>query len=65
MCAGVCVISSSSSSSSSFKFNLIFTFWMVHIKESLLLIEKNGSCSGGSGFPLSLSEYVRRHTTVY
>ena len=27
---------------------------MVHIKETLLLIGKNGSC-GGSGFPLSLS----------
>ena len=29
---------------------------MVHIKQPLLLIEKSSSC-GGSGFPLSLSEW--------
>ena len=29
---------------------------MVHIKESLLLIDKSSLC-GGSGFPLSLSEW--------
>ena len=29
---------------------------MVHIKEPLLLIEKSSPC-GGSGFPLSLSEW--------
>ena len=29
---------------------------MVHIKEPLLSIEKSSSC-GGSGFPLSLSEW--------
>ena len=29
---------------------------MVHIKEPLLLIGKSGPC-GGSGFPLSLSEW--------
>ena len=29
---------------------------MVHIKEPLLLIKKSSPCSGGSGFPLSLSE---------
>ena len=29
---------------------------MVHTKDPLLLIEKNNPCSGGSGFPLSLSE---------
>ena len=42
---------------------------MMHIKEPLLLIGKSSLC-GGSGFPLSLSEwsftiiYVRRHITV-
>ena len=30
---------------------------MVHIKEPLLLIRKSKPCSGGSGFPLSLSEW--------
>ena len=30
--------------------------WMVHIKEPLLLIGKSSQC-GGSGFPLSLSEW--------
>ena len=30
--------------------------WMVHIKEPLLLIGKSSLC-GGSGFPLSLSEW--------
>ena len=30
---------------------------MVHIKESLLLIGRSSSYSGGSGFPLSLSEW--------
>ena len=30
---------------------------MVHIKEPLLLIEKSSPCCGGSGFPLSLSEW--------
>ena len=29
---------------------------MIHIKEPLLLIEKSSLC-GGSGFPLSLSEW--------
>ena len=29
---------------------------MVYIKDPLLLIEKSSSCSGGSRFPLSLSE---------
>ena len=28
---------------------------MVHIKDVLLLIGKSSLCSGGSGFPLSLS----------
>ena len=32
---------------------------MVHIKEPLLLIRKNSPC-GGSGFPLSLSEWFFR-----
>ena len=31
--------------------------WMVHIKESLLLIGKSSSCSGGNRFPLLLSEW--------
>ena len=31
-------------------------FGMMHIKEPLLLIGKNSPC-GGSGFPLSLSEW--------
>ena len=31
-------------------------YGMVHIKERLLLIEKSSPC-GGSGFPLSLSEW--------
>ena len=30
---------------------------MEHIKEPLLLIGKSSPCSGGSGFPLSLSEW--------
>ena len=30
---------------------------MVHIKETLLLIEKSSPCSGGCGFPLLLSEW--------
>ena len=30
---------------------------VVHIKYPLLLIGKNSPCSGGSGFPLSLSEW--------
>ena len=30
---------------------------VVHIKEPLLLIGKSSPCSGGSGFPLSLSEW--------
>ena len=30
---------------------------MVHIKDPLLLIEKSSLYSGGSGFPLSLSEW--------
>ena len=30
---------------------------MVHIIDPLLLIEKRNTCSGGSGFPLSLSEW--------
>ena len=29
----------------------------VHIKESLLPVRKSNPCSGGSGFPLSLSEW--------
>ena len=29
---------------------------MVHILEPLLLIGKSNPCTGGSGFPLSLSE---------
>ena len=29
---------------------------MVRIKNPLLLIGKSSACSGGSGFPLSLSE---------
>ena len=28
---------------------------IMHIKDPLLLIEKSSTCSGGSGFPLSLS----------
>ena len=31
--------------------------WTVHIKEPFLLIGKNSPRSGGSGFPLSLSEW--------
>ena len=31
-------------------------YGMVHIKDPLL-IEMNSPCSGGSGFPLSLSEW--------
>ena len=42
-------------------------FWLVHIKEPLLLIGKSSLC-GGSGFRFSLSEwsltYVWRHITV-
>ena len=30
---------------------------MLHIKDHLLLIEKNSPCSGVSRFPLSLYEY--------
>ena len=30
---------------------------MMHLKEPLLLIGKSDSYSGGSGFPLSLSEW--------
>ena len=30
---------------------------MVHIKDHLLLFEKSSLCSGGRGFPLSLSEW--------
>ena len=30
---------------------------MMHIKESLLVIEKSSHYSGSSGFPLSLSEW--------
>ena len=30
--------------------------WMMHVKEPLLLIRKSSPC-GGSGFPLSLSEW--------
>ena len=30
---------------------------MVHIKDPLLLIRKGSPCSGGSGFPLSPSEW--------
>ena len=30
---------------------------MVHIKDRLLPIRKSSPCSGGSGFPLSLSEW--------
>ena len=30
---------------------------ILHIKDPLLLIGKNSLCSGGSGFPLSLSEW--------
>ena len=29
---------------------------LVYIKDPLLLVEKSSPCSGGSGFPLSLSE---------
>ena len=36
---------------------------MVHIKEPLLLIGKSSPC-GGSGFPLSLSEWSWSHITV-
>ena len=42
---------------------------MMHIKEPLLLIKRNSLC-GGSGFPLSPSEwlftiiYVGRHITI-
>ena len=41
--------------------------WMVHIKETLLLIGKSRPCCDGSGFPLLQSgplPYVRRHITV-
>ena len=31
-------------------------YWIVHVKEPLLLIGKSSPC-GGSGFPLSLSEW--------
>ena len=30
---------------------------VVHIKEPLMLIGKRNPCSGGSGFPLTLSEW--------
>ena len=30
---------------------------MVHIKKTLLLIRKSNPCSGGCGFPFSLSEW--------
>ena len=30
---------------------------MVHIKEPLVLIDKRSPCSGGNGFPLTLSEW--------
>ena len=30
---------------------------VVHIKDPLLLIKKNSTCSRGSGFPLSLNEW--------
>ena len=30
---------------------------MVHIKEPIMLVRENSTCSGGSGFPLSLSEW--------
>ena len=29
----------------------------LHIKDPLLLIEKSSPCSGGSGFPLTLSQW--------
>ena len=32
--------------------------WMVLIKYPLLLIGKSNPCSGGSGFPLSLSGHL-------
>ena len=32
-------------------------FGVVHIKYHLLLIGKSNPCSGGSGFPFSLSEW--------
>ena len=32
---------------------------MVHIKEPLLLMGKSSPCSGGKGFPLSLSGPLR------
>ena len=32
-------------------------YWVGHIKEPLLLIGKSSPCSGGSRFPLSLSEW--------
>ena len=44
---------------------------MVHIKEPLLLIRKSSLCSGSTGFPLLLCQYlngplpyVRRHITI-
>ena len=41
-------------------------FGMVYIKDPLLLIGKSSPISGGSGFPLLLSEwsYARRYITV-
>ena len=36
--------------------DIIQIYGMVHIKEPLLLIRKSSPC-GGSGFPLSLSEW--------
>ena len=35
----------------------ILSFGMVYIKQTFLLIGKSSPCSGGSGFPLSLSDY--------
>ena len=36
---------------------------IVHIKDSLLLIEKNSSCNGSSRFPLSRA--IQSFTTLY
>ena len=33
-------------------------YWMVHIKDLLLLIETSSPFSGGSGFLLSLSDAI-------
>ena len=37
---------------------------LAHLKDPLQLIGNNSPCNGGSGFPLSVSEWFPRHITV-